>query len=90
MFATGGTMLVLLESLIDEYKFKGKVHIISTIAAKIGADVIGKKYPKVKITCAGLDTEKNNGVNDVGYIYPGLGDASDRFFGIQTDLESIS
>ncbi len=82
MLATGGTMMILLDSLINENGFEGKVDILSIIVAKVGADNIYKKYPKVKITCAGFDTELNDGVNDVGYIYPGLGDASDRYFGI--------
>lgn len=89
MLATGGTILVLLESLIDDNRFTGKIDVISTIVAKVGADKINKRYPKVKITCAGFDTELNDGVNDVGYIYPGLGDASDRYFGISTDINNI-
>ncbi len=78
MLATGGTILILLDSLIKENKFKGKIDIISTIVAKLGAKNIYKKYPKVKITCAGLDEK----LNPQGYIYPGLGDAADRYFGM--------
>ncbi|MBD3279995.1 uracil phosphoribosyltransferase, partial [Candidatus Dojkabacteria bacterium] len=54
MLATGGTMIVLLDSLINEYKFEGEVDIISMIVAKIGAENILKRFPDVKITCAGF------------------------------------
>ena len=76
MFATGGTMLIILDSLFNKNHFKGRVDIISVIAAKIGVERVLKQYPQVKITCAGYDTKLTN----KGYIYPGLGDAADRYF----------
>lgn len=76
MFATGGTMKVILDKLITEEKFKGKVDIVSVIVAKMGAEKILKKFPNVKITCAGYDEK----LTENGYIYPGLGDAADRYF----------
>jgi len=36
-----------------------------------------KKYNKLPIYCAALD----KGLNEVGFIVPGLGDAGDRLFG---------
>jgi len=76
MFATGGTMVIILDQLVKKYKFAGKIDIVSVIVAKKGAETVLGNYPKVRITCAGLDAKLTKN----GYIYPGLGDASDRYF----------
>lgn len=76
MFATGGTILAVLDSLIKKYKFKGRVDIVSVIVAVMGAKRVLAFYPNVHITCAGLDAKLTRN----GYIYPGLGDAADRYF----------
>lgn len=89
MLATGGTMLALLESLRKDYGFKGKIDIISIIVAQIGAEKIKEAFPDVQITCAGYDTDGDKGVNEKGYIYPGLGDAADRYFGVKTNLDNV-
>lgn len=89
MLATGGTMLALLDSLKKEYGFKGEIDIISVIVAQVGAEKILKQYPEVQITCAGFDTEESKGLNEKGYIYPGLGDAADRYFGVKTNLDNV-
>ncbi|MCA9376485.1 uracil phosphoribosyltransferase [Candidatus Dojkabacteria bacterium] len=78
MFATGGTMLTLLRGLVEERGFKGRIDIVNFIVAKVGAEKVSEKYPEVRFTCAGYDSE----LNVKGYIVPGLGDAGDRFFGV--------
>lgn len=76
MFATGGTMLIILDALYNKYGFKGQVDIVSVIAAEKGVKKVLAAYPDVRITCAGYDTK----LTDKGYIFPGLGDAADRYF----------
>jgi len=76
MFATGSTMLIILDEIIKKHNFKGKVDIVSIIVARFGAETVLKRYPNINITCAGLDDK----LTENGYIYPGLGDASDRYF----------
>ena len=50
---------------------------MSIIAAPEGVKKIHDVYPDVHIFCAGLD----EGLDENGYIVPGLGDAGDRIFG---------
>ena len=47
------------------------------LAAPEGIALIEKSHPDVKIYCGALD----QGLNENGYILPGLGDAGDRIFG---------
>lgn len=76
MFATGSTMLIILDALFNKYKFSGDVDVVSVIATEQGVKKVLKSYPQVRITCAGYDAK----LTDKGYIFPGLGDAADRYF----------
>jgi len=74
MFATGGTA-------IDAVNFlKGKgvkdIRFISLVSAPEGLEKFSKIHPEVKVYTAHID----DGLNENGYIVPGLGDAGDRVF----------
>lgn len=75
MLATGGSACYAIEYL----KNKGVKDIVFVclIAAPEGIAEVVKKYPEVNIYAAKID----EGLNEFGYIYPGLGDAGDRIFG---------
>ena len=85
MLATGGSMLTVVDALRVKYKFPKRIQIVSYIAALKGAELINNKYPDVDIYCAGFDQKLNSNA----YIVPGLGDAGDKYFGINSDLSSI-
>jgi uracil phosphoribosyltransferase len=75
MLATGGSATAAIEVL----KKWGAVRIklVNLIAAPEGVEAVSSAHPDVAIYCAALD----RGLNDKGYIQPGLGDAGDRQFG---------
>lgn len=75
MLATGGSAIYS----IDYLKEKGVTDIIflCLIASPEGIKNVHDKHPDVKIFTAKID----QGLNENGYIYPGLGDAGDRIFG---------
>lgn len=75
MLATGGSMI----SAIDILKKHGCENIISLnlVCAPEGLERVLDKHPDVEIFTSAID----NGLNDNGYILPGLGDAGDRIFG---------
>jgi uracil phosphoribosyltransferase len=75
MLATGGSATAAIEVL----KKWGAVRIklVNLIAAPEGVEAVTTAHPDVAIYCASLD----RGLNDRGYIEPGLGDAGDRQFG---------
>ena len=75
MLATGGSATAAIEVL----KRWGAVRIklINLIVAPEGVAAVTAAHPDVQIYCAAL----NRGLNDKGYIVPGLGDAGDRQFG---------
>ena len=75
MLATGGSATAAIEVL----KKWGAVRIklVNLIAAPEGVEAVTSAHPDVAIHCAALD----RGLNEKGYIQPGLGDAGDRQFG---------
>ena len=75
MLATGGSAT----AAIDVLKKWGAVRIklVNLIAAPEGVRAVQAAHPDVEIHTASLD----RGLNEKGYIMPGLGDAGDRQFG---------
>ncbi len=75
MLATGGSANDAIDSL---KKHGGKsIKLMCLVAAPEGVEMIQKNHPDVDIYIGALD----EGLNEKGYIIPGLGDAGDRLFG---------
>ena len=53
------------------------VRLIALIAAPEGIERVHRDHPDVRIVVASVD----RGLNEKGYIVPGLGDAGDRLYG---------
>src|SRR5256714_6992818 len=64
---------------IDEVKAAGaqSVTLVCIVAAPPGVEFIHERHPDVHIVCAAVD----RGLNERGFIVPGLGDAGDRLYG---------
>jgi uracil phosphoribosyltransferase len=77
MLATGGSAKAALTFL----KNKGakNIRFVSLVASPAGIKIVQKNHPDVPIYCAAID----RGLNNRGYIMPGLGDAGDRVFGTE-------
>jgi uracil phosphoribosyltransferase len=79
MLATGGTLSVAIHYVMD--RGASDVTAICLLGAPEGVEAIRKDLgddAPVQIVLAGMDA----GLNDVGYIVPGLGDAGDRLYGV--------
>ncbi len=75
MLATGGSA----SATVDILKHWGvsKIKFLGLIAAPEGIEVLHNNHPDVPIHIAAID----KGLNEHGFILPGLGDAGDRQFG---------
>ena len=75
MLATGGSAV----AAISEMKKRGckNIKLMILVAAPEGIHHVQECYPDVNIYCGAVD----KGLNEHGYIVPGLGDAGDRIFG---------
>lgn len=75
MLATGNSMV----ATIDLLKKAGcrEIRAMVLVAAPQGIETVQKAHPDVKIYTASID----QGLNEKGYIIPGLGDAGDGIFG---------
>jgi uracil phosphoribosyltransferase len=75
MLATGGSASATLDKLKSEGA--GDLKLVCIVGAPEGLARIERDHPDVEVFLAALD----EGLNDQGYILPGLGDAGDRLFG---------
>lgn len=75
MLATGGSASATLDKLKNEGATDLK--LICIVGAPEGVERIRNDHPEVEVFLAALD----DGLNELGYIIPGLGDAGDRLFG---------
>jgi uracil phosphoribosyltransferase len=75
MLATGGSAI----DAINVLKKRGipRLSYVCILAAPYGLLRLSRTHPDIDIYIAALD----EGLNDLGYILPGLGDAGDRQFG---------
>ena len=75
MLATGGSAV----ATVDILKKWGvnKIKFVGIIAAPEGIECLHSAHPDVPIHVAAID----EGLNEHGFILPGLGDAGDRQFG---------
>jgi len=75
MLATGGSASAAI-SFIKQRGAK-KIKLVCIIAAPQSVEAVREAHPDVDIFCGAVD----EGLNERGYIVPGLGDAGDRLFG---------
>lgn len=77
MLATGGSIMVAMQELVQRGIDPALVRIISVVAAPPALQKLGAHFPAVQVYAATIDET----VNAQGFIVPGLGDAGDRAFG---------
>lgn len=77
MLATGGSAVAAINFIKQRGGVGGKIKFMCIIAAPQGIEALRKAHPDISIYCGSVD----EGLNDNGYIVPGLGDAGDRIFG---------
>ncbi|EDX85592.1 uracil phosphoribosyltransferase [Synechococcus sp. PCC 7335] len=77
MMATGGTMMATMAELTQRGADPALVRIISVVVAPPALQKIAESYPTVGVYTAIID----EGLDENGFIVPGLGDAGDRTFG---------
>ncbi len=77
MLATGGSIMTAMTELTERGIDPALVRIISVVTAPPALQKLGTHFPAVQVYAATID----EGLNEQGFIVPGLGDAGDRAFG---------
>jgi len=77
MLATGGSLLMAMAELTQRGIDPAYVRVVSVVVAPPALQKLNALYPAIKIYTATID----EGLNEQGFIFPGLGDAGDRAFG---------
>ena len=75
MLATGNSSVAAIQA-VKEAGAKSVV-LVCLVAAPPGIERVHAEHPDVHIVCAAID----RGLNERGFIVPGLGDAGDRLYG---------
>jgi uracil phosphoribosyltransferase len=75
MLATGGSMVHTLELL--QARGAADITVVCVVAAPQGVAAVSAAAPEGRLFTATID----EGLNEIAYIVPGLGDAGDRQFG---------
>jgi len=76
MLATGGSAAAAITFM--KQRGAKNIKLMCLVAAPVGIETVQQAHPDVDIYVAAVDEA---GLNDHGYITPGLGDAGDRLFG---------
>lgn len=75
MLATGNSSVAAIQLVKDAGA--RSVALVCLVAAPTGIEKVHSDHPEVHIVCAAID----RGLNERGFIVPGLGDAGDRLYG---------
>jgi uracil phosphoribosyltransferase len=75
MLATGNSSTAAIQVVKDAGA--RSVTLVSLVAAPQGIERVHEEHPDVHIVCAAVD----RGLDERGFIVPGLGDAGDRLYG---------
>jgi uracil phosphoribosyltransferase len=75
MLATGHSAVAALNRVAAEDP--ESITLMCVVAAPEGVQHVATHHPLVRVVAAALD----DGLNELGYIIPGLGDAGDRLYG---------
>ena len=77
MLATGGTMMATMAELVSRGVDPSLVRVVSVVTAPPALQKLAEAYPQLVIYAGIID----EGLDENGFIVPGLGDAGDRTFG---------
>jgi uracil phosphoribosyltransferase len=77
MLATGGTILAAMTDLTMRGVSPENIRIVSVVTSPTALQKLADAYPALNIYAATID----EGLDENGFIVPGLGDAGDRTFG---------
>jgi len=77
MLATGGSAKLAIEILLEKGAAQNKIMFVNVLCCPEGLANLENSFPEMTIVSGIVD----GGLTGKKYIYPGLGDFGDRFFG---------
>lgn len=77
MLATGGTALAAIQVLLDAGVPEAHIVFVNVLSAPEGIKAVHGRYPQVRMVTSSVE----NGLTEHAFMYPGIGDFGDRFYG---------
>ncbi len=81
MIATGGTLTVAIKTLLNAGVNEKDIIVASVVAAPEGLLALQEKFPAISVVVISID----EGLTYQKYIFPGLGDFGDRYYGTEDE-----
>lgn len=79
MIATGGSATAALKIITELGVEQKRIIFVAIIGSQEGVDTVLKTFPHIKLIIAAVDQK----LNPNKFIFPGLGDFGDRYFGTE-------
>ena len=76
MLATGNSLIEAIRLYVDKGIPQENICCVCMISSPVGIEAVFKNFPNITLIVAAVD----DGLNERGYIVPGMGDAGDRIF----------
>jgi uracil phosphoribosyltransferase len=76
---TANTMCAAIELLKENGADLARIQVLTVLIAPEGAARLGAQFPSIRVHAAGLE----QGIDKNNHIFPGLGDADERLFGVK-------
>ncbi|KAK9480394.1 uracil phosphoribosyltransferase-domain-containing protein [Lipomyces japonicus] len=76
MLATGGSVIMAVEVLINKGVPAERILFLNLISSPEGIALFAKRFPQIKVITGFID----EGLNDEKFVVPGLGDFGDRYY----------
>jgi uracil phosphoribosyltransferase len=77
MLATGGSLIMAVETLLEHGVPLGNIYVVNVLASPVGLKRLYARFPTLQLVTASIEKE----LSEQAFMKPGIGDFGDRYFG---------
>ncbi|CDG20378.1 Uracil phosphoribosyltransferase [Xenorhabdus poinarii G6] len=77
MLATGGSLLMAIETLLKQDVALENIYVINVLTSPAGIERLLSHFPTIKLVTSSIE----QGMTEQAFMKPGIGDFGDRYFG---------
>ncbi|CAI1552475.1 Uracil phosphoribosyltransferase [Serratia quinivorans] len=77
MLATGGSLIMAIETLLEQGVSVENIYVVNVLASPVGVDRLFTRFPSIQLVTSSIE----QGLSEQAFMKPGIGDFGDRYFG---------
>lgn len=77
MLATGGSLIMAIETLLEHGVPLGNIYVVNVLASPVGLERLYARFPTLPLVTASIE----KALSEQAFMKPGIGDFGDRYFG---------